>query len=305
MARYKCDLEGIGALRKLAADIRENIETIEEETKQQKNVISEYVEVLGPHHQSLVSTIYEIQIAIRGGISPAVEMADMLMDVAQGYEDIINDNPFASLDVSENSGGNSQKGETKKSEGAFTKGEGLSSWKSIHGDHSYKDDMKAVNPLYDESSYEWAYNCQRCVPAYEMRQRGYDVQAKARPTVEKKNIWGKARKELAEDYLSRHPFDAWIPSETIHCPEGQLSIERQMQEWGDGSRAEVMVLWENEGGAGHVFVAQQIDGVTHYIDPQSGKEAVAYYFDYCEKNNIYICRTDNKEPSHWILDCCE
>ena len=107
-----------------------------------------------------------------------------------------------------------------------------------------------------------------------------------------------------DDHLSHHPFDAWVPPESIHCEEGQLSIENKMKEWGDGSRAEVMVLWEGQHGSGHVFVAEQINGQTHFIDPQSGKDGVAWYFDLCDSSNIYICRTDNKDLSEHITECC-
>ncbi len=152
---------------------------------------------------------------------------------------------------------------------------------------------------------EWGYNCQRCVVAYEMRQRGYDVQVTARPTETKKSwFFGMENKVLAEDHLSAHPFDAWIPPDAIACPRGQADIERYMQSWGDGARAEVMVLWRGEHGNGHVFVAQQINGYTHFIDPQTGEDGCAYYFDAAEKKTIQICRMDDKEPSQWIEECC-
>ncbi len=138
-----------------------------------------------------------------------------------------------------------------------------------------------------------------------MRQRGYDVQVKPRPTIETQSLGNQGGKGLApNDHLSQNPFDAWRPPESVSCPGGISDIERQMEQWGDGSRAEVMVLWEGQHGSGHVFVAQQIDGRTHFIDPQTGEDGVGYYFDSCETDSIRICRTDNKEPSEWINDCC-
>lgn len=107
------------------------------------------------------------------------------------------------------------------------------------------------------------------------------------------------------DHLSGFPFDVWVPPESIHCEDGQLSIENKMEEWGDGARAEVMVLWEGQGGKGHVFVAEQIGGKTHFIDPQTGVDGVGWYFDNCDPANIYICRTDDKDISEYIKDCCE
>lgn len=167
------------------------------------------------------------------------------------------------------------------------------------------DDARATNPNFDCDSIEWGQNCQRCVPTYELRRRGYDVQVKPRPTEIISRIFFPDEKiARIDDHLSHHPFDVWIPPESIRCSDGQLSIEKKMSEWGDGSRAEVMVLWEGEHGQGHVFVAEQINGQTHFIDPQSGKDGVASYFDLCDSNNIYICRTDNKDLSAYITECC-
>ena len=53
-------------------------------------------------------------------------------------------------------------------------------FKKIKGAHTQAQDLTATNPRYSEG-LEWQINCQRCVGAYEMRRRGYDVTAKPRP----------------------------------------------------------------------------------------------------------------------------
>lgn len=181
------------------------------------------------------------------------------------------------------------------------------SWKRITSEHSAKDDAKATNPNYDEDSIEWSENCQRCVPTYELRRRGYDVTVKPRPTEIRRGIFfGERKIAKRDDHLSHSPFDVWIPPESVHISDGQLGIENQMAEWGNGARAEIMVLWEGQGGKGHVFVAEQINGVTHFIDPQTGVDGVGWYFDECDLSKIYICRTDDKAISEeYIKDCCE
>ena len=177
-------------------------------------------------------------------------------------------------------------------------------WKTITYPHSYIDDARATNPNFDENSIEWSFNCQRCVAAYELRRRGYDVTARPCPTTVRHRIFSPDQViPDHQDCLMHDPFSVWIPPDAVHCPD-QLSVENQMAAWGDGARAEVMVLWAGQNGRGHVFVAEQINGYTHFIDPQTGEEAVAYYFDQCDKNSIYICRTDNKELSSLITGCC-
>lgn len=137
-----------------------------------------------------------------------------------------------------------------------------------------------------------------------MRRRGYDVTAKPMPTKTINTIFFRNKKlPNGDDHLYHKPFDVWNPPESIRCI-GRIGVEKKMQEWGDGSRCEVMVLWKGEHGMGHVFVAEQINGVTHFIDPQEGKDGVGYYFDLCDESNIYICRTDNKDVSDYIGDCC-
>lgn len=56
------------------------------------------------------------------------------------------------------------------------------------------------------------------------------------------------------------------------------SIETQMAEWGDGSRGIVRVQWQKKN-YGHVFIAEQVNGKTRFIDPQNGAIDVTHYFD--------------------------
>lgn len=172
-----------------------------------------------------------------------------------------------------------------------------SEWESIEGDHDIETDAENVNPNYDpEKNGEWENNCQSCAPAYEMRRRGYDVEAK--PFTEE------------NEYLSRNPEAAW-DNPDIQATEGngKADIEHQMQEWGDGSRAEVIVYWK-EGG-GHAFCAEQVDGETRFIDPQIASNYgasydVGAYFDHVrDDGSTYYWRTNTSKPSSHIEDCCK
>jgi len=49
-------------------------------------------------------------------------------------------------------------------------------WPKIEGPHSALEDSENTNPNY-KTGAEFQLNCQKCVPAYEMRRRGYDVEA--------------------------------------------------------------------------------------------------------------------------------
>ena len=156
------------------------------------------------------------------------------------------------------------------------------------------EDLKATNPNYISGEYKWRNNCQRCVSAYEMRRRGYNVTAKPLP--------GK----LADDYLAQWFEHAWENANTIFCNKGsgKKEIEGYMKQWGNGSRAVIRVK-RRWGGGGHVFVAENIEGKIRYYDPQSGDNDCSGYFRDAREGKSTITRVDNLAPSEHIKDCCE
>ena len=74
-----------------------------------------------------------------------------------------------------------------------------------------------------------------------------------------------------------------------------------MAEWGEGSRGIVRVQWQKKN-YGHVFIAEQVDGKTRFIDPQSGAKDVTHYFDSgkIRASETKLLRTDDKEISDLI-----
>lgn len=166
-------------------------------------------------------------------------------------------------------------------------------WKHIETEHNRFEDLRDTNPNYTKGR-EWQVNCQRCVPTYEMRRRGFDVTAKPAPPE-------------ASKHLAYHPFDAWKNPDVKHCKGSGISdIQDAMKKWGDGARAQVVVYWKG-GCGGHTFIAERVNGETHFIDPQTGKEGmgVEKYFDHVIEDRTQFCRIDDKEASTYILDCCK
>lgn len=159
-------------------------------------------------------------------------------------------------------------------------------------------DLSITNPGYATGNPEYTRNCQRCVSAYEMRRRGFDVVAKPLPDI----------KQQEKDDLSLYRELAWIDPDTGKPPErywcmtgsGKRQVEKHMKQWGNGSRGIVGVNWK-DGGA-HVFIAENRDGKIVYIDPQSGDSDCSRYFKKAKMSNIN--RVDNCEPSQYIMDCC-
>ena len=163
---------------------------------------------------------------------------------------------------------------------------------------SMEEALSKINPNgHDEvndANFAWSGNCTHCVPAYELRKRGYDVSAL--PYTDDPNG------------LSYDPFDAWEDPIIHKTPgSGREAIERAMASYGDGTRVEIDVGWATSDGSGfdgHVFVAEQRDGKTYFIDPQNGDADVSWYFDHVQPGATRFARIDNLTPSDRIAECC-
>lgn len=182
-------------------------------------------------------------------------------------------------------------GEMQSIKGIRDAPDNLGQWPDLPPDAGFEEKLEGTNPNY-ELGVEWQINCQRCVPTFEMRLRGYDVTAQ--PCF---NEW--------DDDLPYFPFEVWENADVKQCPfgDGKRDIEAQMSEWGDGARAQITVLWE--GGGGHTFTAIQENGVTKFIDPQTGEVDASGHFDYVRAGKTEFCRIDNLQPSEKMLKCCE
>ncbi len=150
--------------------------------------------------------------------------------------------------------------------------------------------LSGANPNY-ESGPAWQNNCQRCVPTYELRRRGAEVTA--RPST------------YGSDHLSHHPFDVWEKANVISCQGSGLNdIQNTLSSWGDGARAQLVVVWNDGFGTnGHTFIAEQRNGTTHFFDPQNGEMDAVSYFDDVMVGETQFCRIDNLRTSNYINEC--
>ncbi len=152
---------------------------------------------------------------------------------------------------------------------------------------SSDENVRATNPNFS-SGLMLQINCQKCVPTYEMRMRGYDVQA--RPTFDLDND------SFAQDWDK--VFDN-AKFESGFAGSGKADVIRLMKSFGDGARGEVVVVWKT--GESHVFVAENRNGDIHFLDPQSGELDVEYYFDNVKNDLTKLLRMDNLEPNEKII----
>ena len=147
--------------------------------------------------------------------------------------------------------------------------------------------INGANPNYRKEqsvSDNYTKNCQRAVLAYELRRRGYDVEAVPR--------------KLGNEYDENIYANVWYAfrnsAEYIKSPlpkSGKTAIEELLLEWGDGARAEISVYWQR--GGGHVFIGENVDGEVIFLDPQTNKMNVEYYFNSVIPERTEIIRIDN------------
>lgn len=159
---------------------------------------------------------------------------------------------------------------------------------------SIERQLRSTNPNFSLNDESWYMNCQRCVPAYEMRRRGYDIEAK--PYISRRDPFMNKWDSIFEN-------ESFTP---VDRKDNEADIRRIMSGYGDGARAEIYVHWKKEyGGHAHVFVAEQVNGKTMFIDPQSGKTDVSEYFSRCRPSETKIARIDNLRPTALIDECAK
>ena len=164
---------------------------------------------------------------------------------------------------------------------------------------SIDDALEKTNPNYSKGKYEWTHNCQHCCPTYEARRRGYDVIAKP--------VKAKNKAELAKDKYtnySKDRFASMFEDSDILIAEGYAKddIIKSMQEWGDGSRCIICVIWKD--WEAHAFVAEQVNGKTIFLDPQINMVYDEIVFENTLFGKTKYFRSDNLDFNDNIIECC-
>lgn len=128
-----------------------------------------------------------------------------------------------------------------------TKGRAINIEKAIEGANPFYDATKGAEGNFSE-------NCQRCVVAYELRRRGYNVVAL--PTYSQDTLPAGGRWRGAFQKAREINVGASSPAAT------QRNLEKQMHSFGNGSRGIVEI-------PGHVFNVENVGGKVRYVDAQT------------------------------------
>lgn len=163
--------------------------------------------------------------------------------------------------------------QNRTEKGIIGVGDNTPGFKAIQGEHDISDDIGTMqnptcNPNFSTGQWGYTQNCQRCVQAYELRRRGYNVVATKRPKKNNTIVWGY---ECFTDE-NGNPVN-FVHGQTVSM------IKKVLNSAPDGSRYTIYVKWKGRGTGAHVFIAEKENGVARYIDPQSGNMNVADYFN--------------------------
>lgn len=161
------------------------------------------------------------------------------------------------------------------------------------------EDQAEINPMYHSQQMEWTNNCSYCTAAYDLRQRGYDVEA---GMVE--DLDGETYTEI----LSWYNDPKLVTMEEIKIKQGisyystketeAEAIENELKSYGDGARGHFLVTWE-QGGA-HDVIWEVDNGEVVLRDCQNN-ETVSVYDYYQYANRAEYFRSDNLEINENIL----
>lgn len=161
---------------------------------------------------------------------------------------------------------------------------------------SPKKAMERVNPdinAVDAMNYEdYQSNCQRCVIAYELNRRGYNVEAES--------TWERDPYPFGGHWKTA--FNGAV-SESVGASTNakvNKNISSKMASWGNGSRAVVQV---SSGGKGHVFNVEYRNGKLYYYDAQHNiRYDPARVFNHVDKPHVQIVRVDNLSVADNVRD---
>lgn len=169
-------------------------------------------------------------------------------------------------------------------------------------------DNGKANPnftLPDAVAKGYYHNCQTCTMAYELRRRGFDVEAIANPLVKGfnnyrdftqfcsiNNLNWRDRFLTSEGKPAGYASSSALKKDTI--TEKLSFIETQTSQQG---RYEIYCVWKGKKVSAHVFIIErQKNGKLLWFDPQSARRGGAFtdFLELMKKDCIEVMRIDDK-----------
>lgn len=159
--------------------------------------------------------------------------------------------------------------------------------------------------LSDAKDKGFRHNCQTCTMAYELRRRGFPVEAVPNPVLDGYTNYRDFKKFCADNkiewqdrFLKANGLRAEYEMSTGIKDTGFAKLKFIEDKTAVQGRYEVYCAWK--GGSAHVFIVErQKDGNLLWFDPQTGRRGGAMdfnddYIDQMRADKIGIIRIDDK-----------
>lgn len=177
----------------------------------------------------------------------------------------------------------------------------FSELKKTKTEQTNDEHQKAINPKYDLSTHDYSMNCSFCTAAYDLRKRGYDVEANPISQVEAYTVddvcsWYKGAQSVSKFTVESY-YGSRITKRSEAMTESEMLI-KALKSNGDGARGHLALYWKY--GGGHDVIWEVENGEVVIRDCQNGRIVdVTEYLD-CSSSYDYV-RIDNLEPTEEVL----
>ena len=162
--------------------------------------------------------------------------------------------------------------------------------------------QERANPMFDSGVRKYHVNCQSCVVAYELRRRGFDVEARGneeRPDSITYRLSKRPEMAWIDPETGRYPSvikaGGWNPMNTRGIPRNQMLAQFDKITATPG-RYHAYFYWKGSGG--HIITAERLQsGQLRLYDPQTGKHYDDATWEYYTtrmvlKHGISVYRSD-------------
>lgn len=167
------------------------------------------------------------------------------------------------------------------------------------------EDMALVNPKYQTSEKDkYDQNCAVCTLAYDLRRRGYDIEASSEEVTMADGKTGLTMKEIAACYKGaeivtmsdigdKNPDATGAITKALANEDGVKigeHMDKELLSHGEGARGHAVFVWTK--GGSHDIIWEVENGKVVYRDCQTNKKIKLEEYSSLSKDMLYM-RTDN------------
>lgn len=164
------------------------------------------------------------------------------------------------------------------------------------------EDQAAVNPYYYTNDDKYTTNCAYCTAAYDLRRRGYDVEAAAisddhNNKITKISSWYKDADVVTFNDLVK---EYGTSGSKTSVKEAAEYLEKDLLKHGEGSMGHFCIQWRN--GGGHDIVWEVENGEVIFRDCQTNSTTKDIETYISRGKTFEYFRSDNLEIDESILE---